>query len=80
MTFSLGLTILGSWALLITRLQSVINSDWALSMGLLDDNFNRYLDWGGLTMVILGLFLTFYYRSLLNPRFKRLEELGEGDW
>lgn len=80
LTFSLGLTILGSWGLLITRLQSVINADWALKLALFEDEINQCIDLASLSLVILGLLMTLYYRRLLHPRFQRLDELGEGEW
>jgi len=80
LTFSLGLTILGSWGLLLTRLQSVINSDLALDLALFEDDLNLYIDLGSLSLVFLGLLMSWYYRRLLKPRLDRLDELGEGSW
>lgn len=80
LTFSLFLTLLGSWGLLAVRLQSVVESEWALKLGLFDDNLNYYTDLACLALVFLGLFLALYYRRLLKPRLQRLDELGEGGW
>ena len=80
LTFSLFLTILGSWGLLATRLQAVVNSDWALKLALFEDDFSHFIDLASLGLVFLGLLMALYYRRLLAPRFQRLDELGEGEW
>ena len=80
LAFSLGLTILGSWGLLATRLQVIVNSDWASELAFFEDDYVHYIDLGSLALVILGLLMALYYRRLLAPRFQRLDELGEGEW
>lgn len=72
--FSLSLTIVGSWSLLLPRL------DLGLIQALLDGRNLFYLDLAGLTLTFLGLFMAVYYRVRLGPRLKRMEYLGEDSW
>jgi hypothetical protein len=74
--FSFSLTILGSWGLIITRLDMTI-----LRFDELDDLMTRfYIDLVSLTLCFLGLFMIVYYYCLLSPRLRRAAELGEDRW
>ena len=74
--FSFCLALLGSWALIISRIE----------LGPLDEALARkalgqfYLDLAGLSFFLLGLFMSFYYRLRLTPRLRRMEELGMDRW
>ncbi|MDR1044830.1 MAG: hypothetical protein LBP33_06900 [Candidatus Adiutrix sp.] len=74
--FSFCLALSGSWALIVSR----------INLGLLDDALARkalgqfYLDLGGLSLFLLGLFMGLYYRLRLTPRLRRIEELGMDRW
>lgn len=76
MIFSLGLTIFGSWGLLLLRL------DLEVIQTLVDrPQVNLfYLDLIFLSLTFLGLFMAVYYRVRLAPRLKRMEYLGEDNW
>lgn len=76
MIFSLGLTIVGSWGLLLIRL------DLELIQTLIDRARISlfYLDLIFLSLTFLGLFMALYYRVRLGPRLKRMEYLGEDKW
>lgn len=76
MIFSLGLTILGSWGLLLLRLDLEVIQ--ALVDRLQVNLF--YLDLFFLSLTFLGLFMAAYYRVRLRPRLKRMEYLGEDNW
>jgi len=76
MIFSLCLAIIGSWGMLLAR----------LDLGSIQSIIDRrqislfYLDLIGLALTLTGLFMAIYYRIRLEPRLKRLEELGEDRW
>lgn len=76
MIFSMGLTIAGSWGLLLPRL------DLEIIQGIIDRRQMNlfYLDLICLTLTFLGLFMSVYYRVRLGPRLKRMEYLGEDSW
>lgn len=76
MIFSLGLTITGSWVLILTRL------DLIFIQSIIDRRQINifYLDLAGLALTLMGLFMTVYYRIRLGPRLQRLEDLGEDRW
>jgi hypothetical protein len=75
LVLSFSLTVLGSWGLIIPRLGLTDNMEF------FHDDFNLfYFDLGSLAAVLLGLFMTIYYRLRLAPRLKRVEELGEESW
>ncbi|MDR1920608.1 MAG: hypothetical protein LBS31_02540 [Candidatus Adiutrix sp.] len=74
--FSFSLTILGSWGLIITRMDITV-----LKFDELDDLMTKfYIDLVSLTLCFLGLFMIVYYYWLLSPRLKRVAELGEDHW
>lgn len=74
--FSFGLTIIGSWGLILTRL------DLVFIQSIIDRRQINvfYLDLTGLALTLMGLFMAIYYRIRLGPRLKRLEDLGEDRW
>lgn len=73
--FSFSLVLLGSWGLLFPRL------DLSWGQAFFNDSHNKYYyDLACLSLLILGFFLVLYYRARLNPRLKRVDDLGEGKW
>ena len=75
MFFSFALAVLGSWGLIIPRLNVVAPE----SLGL-GPSFWLYLDVASLALAILGVFMALYYKHLMDPRLKRLGDLGESRW
>lgn len=74
--FSLSLTIVGSWGLLLPRL------DLEIIQGIIDRRQMNlfYLDLFCLALTFLGIFMAVYYRVRLSPRLRRMEYLGEDSW
>lgn len=76
MVFSLGLSLVGSWGLLLPRLElEVVRStldQWRIEP--------FHLDLACLSLTFLGLFMAVYYRLRLGPRLKRMDYLGEERW
>ena len=74
--FSFCLALAGSWALVVSRIE-IGPLDEALAAKALGQ---FYLDLAGLSLFLLGFFMSLYYRLRLTPRLRRMEELGMDRW
>jgi hypothetical protein len=75
MVLSFWLSIIGSWGLIVPRL-NLFQGD---RLGL-DRLFWLYLDVASLSLALLGVFMLLWYKHLIDPRLKRLDALGEQRW
>ncbi|MDR2460721.1 MAG: hypothetical protein LBE38_08070 [Deltaproteobacteria bacterium] len=73
--WSFTLAILGSWGIIIPRLNII-----QLSKEELGSKFWFYTDLISLSIAILGIFLVIYHNSRIAPRLRRLQDLGEDNW
>ena len=73
---SFGLTISGSWGLILLRLK-IPEVEAALTTHHLDA---KDIDFACLALVFLGLFMAAFYSRRLWPRLQRLDSLGESGW
>ncbi|MDR3205045.1 MAG: hypothetical protein LBV23_09955 [Deltaproteobacteria bacterium] len=72
---SVALALLGSWGLIVPR----------LNFFKLDDEIRAsklwlYLDAASLALAILGVVLCVYYKQTMTPRLRRVDDLGEAGW